>query len=197
MTNYAELLLELFGTTDEEIIRKKYNKLVEKKKSGRKPLFSDLDIKNIKKLASEGMAINDIAKKYNTSRQIIGKYLNAKVDNTYTVRLMYMFKQYPCTVIDIDYLNKKICISNRTDDIIHRAFGVNENPTWKDYENFLESRVYPKTRADIKNVLEELGVDGYDPLKIIYKTEGRTWEDHQWIKIMNLTERGKNEKNKF
>ena len=190
MANYADLMLELFGTTDEDEIRKKYNKLVGKKKSGRKPLFSDADIDNIKKLASEGMPINDIAEKYNTSRQIVGKYINSRSGNTYTARLTYMFKQYPCTVIDVDYLNKKISISNRTDDIIHRAFGVKENPNWKDFELFLESRIYQKTREDIKTILKELGIDGYNPLKIISITQGRTWDDEQWIKITNLVERG-------
>ena len=191
MVNYADLMLELFGTTDEAEIRKKYNKLVGKQKSGRKPLFSDEDINNIRELASKGMSINDIAKKYNTSRQVIGKYINSRTGNTYTLRLTYMFKQYPCTVIDVDYLNKRINISNRTDDIIHRAFGINENPDWKDFELFLESRSYQKTRGDIKTILEKLGIDGYDPIKIISITQGRTWEDDQWIKITNLVkERG-------
>lgn len=186
MVNYADLMLELFGTTDEAEIRKKYNKLVGKQKSGRKPLFSDEDINNIRELASKGMSINDIAKKYNTSRQVVGKYINSRTGNTYTLRLTYMFKQYPCTIIDVDYLNKRINISNRTDDIIHRAFGANENPDWKDFELFLESRLYQKTRGDIKEILEQMGIDGYDPIKIINVTQGRTWEDDQWIKITNL-----------
>ena len=189
MVNYADLMLELFGTTDEAEIRKKYNKLVGKQKSGRKPLFSDEDINNIRELASKGMSINDIAKKYNTSRQVVGKYINSRTGNTYTLRLTYMFKQYPCTVIDVDYLNKRINISNRTDDIIHRAFGINENPDWKDFELFLESRSYQKTRGDIKTILEKLGIDGYDPIKIISITQGRTWEDDQWIKITNLVKK--------
>ena len=144
---------------------------------------------SIKELASEGMSINEIAEKYNTSRQVIGKYINSRTGNTYTLRLTYMFKQYPCTVIDVDYLNKRINISNRTDDIIHRAFGTNENPDWKDFELFLESRSYQKTRGDIKTILEKLGIDGYDPIKIISITQGRTWEDDQWIKITNLVKK--------
>ena len=189
MVNYADLMLELFGTTDEDEIRKKYNKLVGKQKSGRKPLFSNEDINNIRELASKGMSINDIAKKYNTSRQVVGKYINSRTGNTYTLRLTYMFKQYPCTIIDVDYLNKRINISNRTDDIIHRAFGANENPDWKDFELFLESRLYQKTRGDIKEILEQMGIDGYDPIKIINVTQGRTWEDDQWIKITNLVKK--------
>ncbi len=94
-----------------------------------------------------------------------------------------MYKQFPCTVIDADYLSRTVKISNRTDDIIHRAFGVNESPSWEDYEDFLISRCYPKTRPDIKYILKKLEVDSYDPYQMICKTQGRTYDDDQWIRI--------------
>ena len=89
-----------------------------------------------------------------------------------------------CTVIDADYKNRIVRIENHTDLLIHRAFGVKENPTWEDYENFLRDRCFPETRYHLKWVLKDLGLDFYDPLEIIRKTQGRMAEDHQWIEFI-------------
>ena len=56
-----------------------------------------------------------------------------------------MFRRQPCTVIDVDFLDQKVVIQNKTDDILHRAFGVLEHPTWNDFENFLRDRCFPQT----------------------------------------------------
>ncbi len=88
-----------------------------------------------------------------------------------------------CTVIDVDFKHRKIYIRNKTGDILHRAFGVVEEPDWEDFEEFLESRCFPISRANLKLVLRDVGVESYDPLQIIEKTKGRMAEDYQWIKI--------------
>lgn len=183
MTDYRELCRELFGTTDEEEIRKAYAKLTEKKKSGRKAKFSYDQIEVMRSELGEGATINELAAKYNTSRQLIGRYLNRPTEYGYNIRLIYMYKQFPCTIIDVDYLNKTVKIQNRTDDVLHRAFGVDENPSWDDYENFLESRCFPRSREDIGNVLALMGLDSYDPMQIIRKTQGRISDDSQWIRV--------------
>ena len=63
------------------------------------------------------------------------------------------------------------------------AFGRNENPDYKDYEEFLESRCFPRTRDKMKIMLEELNLPFYDPFLIVQKTEGRMAEDDFWIQI--------------
>ena len=73
---------------------------------------------------------------------------------------------------------------NKTDEVIHQAFGVKAKPNWEDFEYFLESRCFPRTRDHLKLVLRDLGLDSYDPLAIIEKTEGRMAEDKQWINLM-------------
>ena len=87
------------------------------------------------------------------------------------------------TTIHADFLHKTIQIENHTDRILDTAFGVNTTPTWKDFETFLEDRCFPRTRDKLKLVLEDVGVDHYDPLLIIRKTHGRMAEDHAWIDI--------------
>lgn len=90
-----------------------------------------------------------------------------------------------CTIIHADFMKEEITIENRTDDILHRAFGINEKPTWDDFEYFLEDRCFPRTRDKLKLVLKDIGVDHYDPLTIIRKTHGRMAEDQQWIEIIS------------
>jgi len=87
------------------------------------------------------------------------------------------------TIIYADYKTKKIRIENHTDDCIRLAFGKNENPTWEDFENFLEERCVPRQRANIKDILEFLDVLFYDPISIIEKTQGRMAEDNAWMDI--------------
>lgn len=104
-------------------------------------------------------------------------------DKTYPLRLLYMYKQKLCTVIDVDELLQKIHISNYTDNILFRAFGVNEEPTYEQYLEFLESRCFPRERDKMKLILRDLELPFYDPFLIIEKTEGRMAEDDFWIQI--------------
>lgn len=96
----------------------------------------------------------------------------------------FMNAQEICTVIHADYQTKTIAIENKTDDPLHRAFGINEQPTWEDWEAFLRSRCFPETRDKLKLVLKDIGVPFYDPLLIISKTKGRMAEDFQWLDII-------------
>ena len=61
------------------------------------------DLQKMRELLENGTTINDIAKRFQTSRQIIGKYLNDNPADGYTLRMTYMYKQHSCTVIDVDF----------------------------------------------------------------------------------------------
>lgn len=87
------------------------------------------------------------------------------------------------TVIHADFQKEQIRIENYTERILDTAFGVNLNPTWKDFEEFLEERCFPRTRDRMKWELEDLGLQCYDPIQIIKKTQGRMAEDDLWIEI--------------
>lgn len=101
------------------------------------------------------------------------------------MRMNYMWHDQLSTEIEADYINKTVKIINHTDDNMKRAFGINEHPTWKDFEIFLEDRCMPKTRANIKEYLDEIGVQCYDPILIIEKSKGRMAEDYNWIDIID------------
>lgn len=101
----------------------------------------------------------------------------------YPMRLWYYFRERLCTLIDVDELHKKVKIRNYTQDDLLKAFGVNERPDFKTYEEFLESRCFPRSRDKMKIALEGLGLPFYDPLLIVEKTQGRMAEDDFWIRI--------------
>ena len=179
MKDYRELCIELFGTDDETELRKIAGRL----RGGRKKSLTEKDIENAIKMQGRGMSTKKIAEHFGVSRQTISKYLNKPLDGDYVMRLDFMFRQKVCTEIYVDFANKQIKIINRTNDIMKRAFGVNENPTWEDFESFLEERCFPNSRALKKIILNRIGVDSYDPLQILELNKGRTAEDNQYIKF--------------
>ena len=74
-----------------------------------------------------------------------------------TMRMNFMCLEELCTVIDVDFMHKKIYIENKTDDILHRAFGIVEHPDWERFEEFLESRCFPRTSCTCKGNIEKHG----------------------------------------
>ena len=182
MKDYRELCIELFGTDDENELRKIAGRL----RGGRKKSLTEKDIENAIKMQGRGMSTKKIAdyfgvSRQTVSRQTISKYLNKPLTDSYVMRLDFMYKQKVCTEIYVDFEHKQIKIINRTNDIMKRAFGVNENPTWEDFESFLEERCFPNSRAMKKTILQRIGVDSYDPLQILEMNKGRTAEDNQYI----------------
>lgn len=183
--DYRKLCLELFGTDDVDELTKIAQVHREKnpRKAGRKKKFTAEDMQRIRSLLENGMTMQEVAKRFNTSRQVIGKYLNEKPAEGYTLRMTYMYQQHPCTIIDVDFLNQRIMVQNKTNDMLHRAFGVVEHPTWDDFETFLKERCFPATRGNAKEILKQLQLTSYDPLQIVEKTRGRTAEDDMWLKF--------------
>ena len=183
--DYRKLCLDLFGTDDVNKLTKIAQIYKEKnpRKAGRKKKFTAEDIQTIRSLLESGMTVNKVAKRFQTSRQVIGKYLNQKPAEGYTLRITYMYQQHPCTIIDVDFLHQKVMVQNKTKDVLHRAFGVIEHPTWNDFELFLKDRCFPATRGNVKELLEQLQLTSYDPLQIVEKTRGRTEEDNMWLKF--------------
>lgn len=91
-----------------------------------------------------------------------------------------------CTTILADETAEKVLIENHTSNPLYTAFGVNDNPCWQDYQNFLEERCIPQSRAGLKEYLNAIGVDEYNPLEIIRKTKGKMAEDQSWLVVTEL-----------
>lgn len=199
-SNMENLCMKIFATTKEadleEIARKAkhYDLLFQKehasnvRSAGRKAKFSQEDIAKLVTMYHDGITIQEIAERYHTSRQTISKYLSPskryETDRNITMQMKYMNGDHLCTIIDIDFLNERIYITNYTSNIIHRAFGVIKEPDWNDFQFFLESRCLPSARFNLKSALKDIGVSNYDPLEIVEKTKGRMAEDNQWLDII-------------
>ncbi|MBQ8784235.1 MAG: Hin recombinase [Clostridia bacterium] len=178
--DYRELCIRLFGTDDVNELEK----IAKKNKTGRKKSLSDKDIKEIIDMQQQGKTTQEIAQFFGVSRQTVSKYLNAFPKGNFTMRMNYMFRQKVCTEIYVDFLNRKIFVINRTNDILRRAFGVKTNPTWEDFEDFLLERCFSAERGNKKEILNALGVDSFDPLRIVEATNGRMAEDNQYINFV-------------
>ena len=72
-------------------------------------------------------------------------------------------------------------MENQAVPLVKTAFGNNQLPTWEDFQRFLEERCIPRRRAGLREYLEALGLEEYDPLAIIEKIGGRMAEDQQWL----------------
>ena len=102
------------------------------------------------------------------------------------LQLQFFHGDSLCTTILADETAEKVLIENHTSDPLYTAFGVNENPDWQDYQIFLEERCIPKSRAGLKEYLNAIGVDEYNPVEIIRKTKGRMAEDQSWLEVTEL-----------
>ena len=71
------------------------------------------------------------------------------------------------------------------DDIIDLPFGVNRQPNYIAFIDFLESRCPPRERANIKELLENWNLLEYDPLAITKRTHGLMFGDFIWIRFDN------------
>ena len=182
--DYRKICLQIFGTDDVNRLKQIAQKAQgDNRNAGRKKKFNEKDIRGMSRLLAEGRSMKEIARQYGTSRQVVNKYLNPPIAAPYTARLCFMNKQKICTTIDVDFLHEKIAVRNRTDDMLHRAFGIKEHPDWNDFQTFLIDRCFPPSRGLMKKYLGALGLDSYDPLQIIEKTQGRTADDNMWIKV--------------
>lgn len=99
--------------------------------------------------------------------------------------LYYKNGERRTTKIVVDYANNMVKIENYSDFPLELAFGVNTNPTMKDFEDFLEDRCFPRTRDNMKLHLRELGLDYYDPYAICRKTNGRLEGDNFSIEFVD------------
>lgn len=100
---------------------------------------------------------------------------------------LYLFSYYDgqtlCSKIAADCTDQTVCFENYTNNFLRTAFGNNPAPTWEDFQTFLEERCIPRSRAGLREYLETIGVDKYDPLEIIQRTAGRMAEDNHWIRV--------------
>lgn len=174
-------LTEAYSRTAQELRDMKAGMAVRKK--GRPPLDNKRKAQ-ILSLYQQGKSMRQVAGETETSVSTVHKVIGEAAARTRMI-YVYMDREEPATLIDACAATRRVRILNFTDDLISRAFGIREKPTWEDYEEFLETRCMPRTRYGVRDELRRLGLDCYDPVLIIDKTEGRVYEDSQWLRKMD------------
>lgn len=183
--DYKELCNKLFGTTDVDKLIDISKKVHNSRRAGRKKKFTEEQIQQMKYMQQHGLTQQKIAEYFGTTRQTVSKYLRTEFNKSYTLQIDLMYRTSVCSTILVDFRNQKIKVINKTDDILHRAFGTNTNPSWDDFKTFLTDRCFPESRGDKKSLLKALQIDSYDPLQIVEQTHGKTYEDKLWMKFKN------------
>lgn len=135
-------------------------------------------------LCYQGNSMRVIARKTELALSTVHKIITEGAKKSQKV-YVYLDREKPATIIDTCELTHKIYIINFTDDMLSRAFGMNEKPNWDDFKVFLESRCMPRTRYGIREELKQMGIDTYDPFQIVEKTKGRVHGDGQSLERMN------------
>lgn len=98
-------------------------------------------------------------------------------------KIEYFHRDKLCSIITFNEQTGFVKVKNFTDDLLDRAFGINESPNFSDFEEFLEDRCFSKGRPDVKEILRFLGLDFYDPLDIVYVTHGVIQGDFYWLRF--------------
>ena len=118
---------------------------------------------------------------------LLSEFLIKKQNAGHNIVLLYFYdNDVLCTKICADFTDETLVAENFTDNIVKTAFGKNIFPDWDDFNDFLRERCVPESRSGIREYLEAIGVEEYDPLKIIEKTQGRMAEDNQWIELEKI-----------
>jgi len=119
------------------------------------------------------------------SRRLSGpEFVEQQQSRCHEVRILRLYdKDVLCSTIYADFTGRALVVENQDVSPVKTAFGNNQAPTWEDLQRFLAERCVPRQRAGLREYLEALGLEEYDPLSIIEKTGGRMAEDGQWLAV--------------
>lgn len=175
-------LSEAYRHTAEELQKIK----AKEKKPGRRgrPAIDSAAKARVLSLCHQGHSMRAIAKETSLALGTVHKII-AEASQDARIVYIYMDRTKPATLIDACSLTHKVKIINFTDNMVSRAFGINEHPDWDAFTAFLEDRCMPRTRYGIREELKYMGLSVYDPFQIVAETNGRVYGDGQWLKQMD------------
>lgn len=100
----------------------------------------------------------------------------------------YFVAEELCAILAVDYTEEDLAVKNLTCDPIRLPFGKKTSVSFEDYKNLLAERCISKDRFGLREYLETIGVEKYDPFEIIKITEGRMAEDHVHLTVEDYEE---------
>ena len=174
-------LSEAYSHATAELEQLKKEEKLERKKG--RPAIPAQTKAQILALCRQGESMRRIADRTGTSLGTVHKVI-AKAEQESRIIYVYLDWEEPATLIDAYGFTRRVRIMNFTDDMLSRAFGINETPDWEELEWFLEERCMPRTRYGIREEMRYMGLDVYDPFQIVMKTKGRVYGDGQSLEQM-------------
>ena len=129
-------------------------------------------------LAFDGAAVT-------LSRRLSGpEYAERQLAREHQVRVLRLYDgDELCSTVYADFTQQALVVENEPVSHVKTAFGNNLFPGWEEFQGFLAERCIPRQRAGLREYLEALGLEEYDPIAILEKTNGRMAEDQQWLTI--------------
>lgn len=90
-----------------------------------------------------------------------------------TVKYEWYWKKENTATITVDFSRRKVSVENHSDEIKKLPFNDIQEVTFSMFEQRISRMIPPKGRPDIDQILNSMGLDKYDPYRIIEKTHGR------------------------
>lgn len=119
------------------------------------------------------------------SRRLSGpEFAERQLAQEHQVRVLRLYDgDELCSTVYADFTQQTVVVENEPVSYVKTAFGNNLLPDWEEFQGFLAERCIPRQRAGLREYLETLGLEEYDPIAILEKTNGRMAEDQQWLTI--------------
>lgn len=95
----------------------------------------------------------------------------------------FMHKDECCARVDM-FNDGTVETTNYASCVLDLPFGVKtEGITERDLDEFLEWRCVPKTRFNIREILDSMGLQFYEPYEIVRVTHGVMCDDTYWVRF--------------
>ncbi len=105
--------------------------------AGRKPIIDNCSLDEIISRSLQGESISSLAAEFGVSRQALYKRIRSSTESEKNICIDYYSGDKKATRIEVDFAHEKIHVLNYAIKISERAFGINSNPSWEDFEDFL------------------------------------------------------------
>jgi putative transcriptional regulator len=89
------------------------------------------------------------------------------------------------------YDDDSVAVKDISSSVVKLPFGLwGDEATINDVNEFLETRCFPRTRGNCKQILKSGDIQFYNPLEICRKTQGRMSDDGFWIRFHDEVSEG-------
>lgn len=120
-------------------------------------------------------------------KETLNEFVNNKKELGHKLILIKVFDNDTlCSSVCADFTDKTVKHENYVTDCIKTPFGNNKTPSFTDFENYLKERCIPESRSGIREYLDVLNIDFFEPLQIIKKTNGVMAEDNIHLETEEL-----------